>query len=418
MEAAQWRYDLQHATVIYPQIADLQFGRTDIYRHSWSDHAMATHQFRRYIDALPAPYKLRAVQLYQEGTDFLFGMLYRACFTLQPSLVRHDIGTRTTTTTTTTFSVALHSRHTVAADDGSFVKDEMACLRLLLSHHQRKTCRVYLMSDRPATLELIAKELSKMPSNCTVVTTDKNRVNAGTTSSLSREHGPWAGVGFLQDLELAAAARHGAVGDPHRSSFALLVKLMEYDRRMEALQWQHNDKDSLPALETCHLPARSVKGYDYGPGTPTFRHHSFLQPLEPVGLLQTFIKQHSIETTQLAELEQDGRNHRYMVAWLDCDLPVASRLYPVLNSTLTMSCPCWFLTESPLATSCNDALNLSISCCISLQVSCTRCCRIELLFGSTIRVQVATTTIFFDQSIGCPCTTISRYFDLKKTLCQ
>jgi hypothetical protein len=132
------------------------------------------------------------------------------------------------------------------------------------------------MSDRKLTVELLSDWLWKR--NCTPVTAAKD-----SGHSLSKEHGPWSGVGFVQDLALASAARHAVLGDPARSSFALVNELIEYDRRIEA--WRKGRQNPADLLH-CRLP---------GPDTaPTFRHHSFLEPLAPVQVMDQYIRQHSI----------------------------------------------------------------------------------------------------------------------------
>jgi hypothetical protein len=261
---------------------------------------------------------MTTAKLFHEDVDFLYGMLYRECFTLQDALHSGQQDHSDAHSADDLFSLALHSRHTVAADDGSNIGDELKCLKELLSSH--RTCRVHLMSDRPRTIELLTEWLEER--NCTVVTAARD-----VGVSLSKEHGPWAGVGYLQDLEMAGAARHGAIGDPHRSSFALLVKLIEYDRKVAA--WKSGKdlrQDGADKLLQCKLPARQVSGYDYGPGTPTFRHHSFLKPLEPVHVVEDYILQHSYESGE------DSSSRRYVLAMLDCELPIMDRLYSVLNS--------------------------------------------------------------------------------------
>jgi hypothetical protein len=321
MDKNRWAYDQQHKTVIYPQISDLQWNRTDILRRTWSDYPIQRKDYREYINELPEIMRTTTTKLFNENVDFLYGMLYRECFTLQQVALhsgQQDHLDAQDDSSDDLLSLAVHSRHTVAADDGSYVGDELKCLQRLLS--SRRTCRVHLMSDRTRTIELLTDWLKER--NCTVVTAARD---AGV--SLSKEHGPWAGIGFLQDLEMAAAARHGAIGDPHRSSFALLVKLIEYDRKVAA--WKNGKdlhQDGADDLLQCKLPGRAVAGYDYGSGTPTFRHHSFLKPLEPVQVVNDYIQQHSDGSGE------HSSSRRYVVAVLDCELPLIDRLYSVLNS--------------------------------------------------------------------------------------
>jgi hypothetical protein len=283
MDKHRWAYDQQHKSVIYPQISDLQWNRTDIFRQTWSDHPIQRQDYREYINELPEIIIMTTEQLFTENVDFLYGMLYRECFTLVHSGQQDHFDARDDSDDS--FSLALHSRHTVAADDGSFIDDELKCLKQLLSSHS--TCRVHLMSDRTRTIELLSDWLKQR--NCTVITAARD-----VGISFSKEHGPWSGIGFLQDLEMAAAARNGAIGDPHRSSFALLVKLVEYDRKVAA--WKNGKdlhQDKADELLQCKLPGRPVAGYDYGSGTPTFWHHSFLKALEPEQVVKDYILQHS-----------------------------------------------------------------------------------------------------------------------------
>ena len=136
------------------------------------------------------------------------------------------------------------------------------------------------MSDRPKTVELLTKWLTENM-GCEVITAAHDVGNGPV-----QEHGPWAGAGFLEDLEVVATAQDAIVGDLHRSSTALLRELMEYRRTITG--WKSHK--SMDELSFCSLQNKHLSGYDYGPGTPTFRHHSYLQPLKPVRILDHYIQ--------------------------------------------------------------------------------------------------------------------------------
>ena len=250
--------------------------------------------------------------LYSEGVNFLFGMLYSEIFVLQTWSKRIiAYGNRTTVEEredeTTHYSLAIHSRHTVGADDGSFIPNELACLKKLL--YGQLSCRVYLMSDRQETIDLLAKFL--LSRNCTVAIAS-HEYGKGEV----QEHGPWAGAGFLEDLDVCADARDGFIGDPHRSSTALLIELMEYRRRIASPENLTGHFES--KLSSCELRKKSLSGYDYGPGTPTFRHHSHLQPLPPVAVVQSHTKLSSKDSI--------------LSATIDLLRPSPDAVYRVLNS--------------------------------------------------------------------------------------
>jgi hypothetical protein len=270
---------------------------------------------------------------------------------------------RVTTISRTVFSVVLHSRHTVEDDDGSFVQDEIKCLETVLSNgldierfdqnitldYNNPTkdtmnkdtvttissntpyCYIYLLSDRINTVQLLSQWIRRQfrHNECIPVSTlpslsfdtppppiilSQNETTesfassivALTSTSLSKEHGPRPGIGFLMDLSLGAQARNGMIGDPTRSSYALVRSLATYDTIEEEMHHlsmeesydndetlhnnvgnksddqssssnNNNNKRSrtrkLNHVE-CTLPSRPISGYNYGPGTPTFRHHS------------------------------------------------------------------------------------------------------------------------------------------------
>ena len=340
----------QHV-VLYPQISDVLIERTDITRHAWSDHPLKRKDYQEYIQTLPDAFQNTTMALYEQGYDFLYGMLYDELFQLQvPTTPKEEVVSpknshHSRNNNTAGFSLALHSRHTVAADDGSFIVDEVKCLEtLLFPHHHnadsitRQTedsCQVYLMSDRQTTIDLLTEWLTQH--NCSAITArHEDRLHVvGTTADDDpiQEHGPWAGAGFLQDLDVISNARHGIIGDLHRSSTALLMHLLEYRRKMAVLLEENNAEDvvSNGNLVTCKLPQRSPSGYDYGPGSPTFRHHSFLQPLAPVKVLDVYLENHSVDTTSTTSTTVITRE-QYVLVSFDYLHSTPKSVYLVLNS--------------------------------------------------------------------------------------
>jgi hypothetical protein len=311
IDEKRWLYDDQHQTVIFPQIPDVMNRDKAIYRHGWRHDPINLKEYKTYIRELGTDAKIRAGKLYFLGVDFLFGMLFRETFTIQvgDSPKNNDA----------IISVALHSRHPVLGDDGSFVDEEKKCLLSLLTPYKRTkdTCSVYLMSDRPKTVDILSQWLVKL--NCTPIVANHESSRLG---KMTTEHGPWAGQGFLQDLDSASAARTAAVGDINRSSFMLLVELMEYNRRLRAFREGKEEAN----LHVCHLQNKQLAGYDYGPDTPTFRHHSIRSPLPPVKVLEQYKALHSKQSLQV---QPDGR--KYAIVFYSCSLKADESLHQFMN---------------------------------------------------------------------------------------
>ena len=112
------------------------------------------------------------------------------------------------------------------------------------------------MSDREATLSELTKYFNtSLPKDywpsgassypkCHVVVASHER-----QSSFSREHGPYAGIGFYQDLLLAIQARSGIAGSI-RSSSDLVSELLVYDREMEAIRAHIQQRSRINANRT------------------------------------------------------------------------------------------------------------------------------------------------------------------------
>lgn len=172
--------------------------------------------------------KQRATELLAGGLDFLYGLLLFECFSIQPTLSNPlQIESRNQSQSIT---VVLHSRHIQVQDDGSNIDKERYCLGKVLneSHHQ-SSCRVVLMSDRIATLELLSAFLSRVYPHCIVVIPAHD-----TGESFVSEHGPFAGKGFYQDIYLVnqtlsiPTSTTVFIGSYLRSSSQLIRELMVY----------------------------------------------------------------------------------------------------------------------------------------------------------------------------------------------
>jgi hypothetical protein len=310
-----------HQVVLFPQFPDGIFSATvqkNMTRHGWADHPMKRDDSMEYVQSLPQSMQDTALALYTYGPGFLYGMLYSELFELQSPTSEHFLHKAADDDTVYTLSIdnpvsshesstnetfnthenrrvkerprhlkiAIHSRHTVAEDDGSFISDEIKCLTKILPTRSQQVsqhipCSLYLMSDREQTINnirqwIIERHNDRMGPDCNIITANHS-TSMSLMASKREEHGPWSGVGFFQDLDVVANALDVLIGDINRSSTRLLLEIMEYRRGLSILLQQnreHADDKSLdpPRLIQCKLPERSASsGYDYGPGTPTFK---------------------------------------------------------------------------------------------------------------------------------------------------
>lgn len=102
-----------------------------------------------------------------------------------------------------------------------------------------------------------------------------------------------------------------------RSSFALLAELVTYDRRVD--DWRRHQvmlPREHPLFARCTIPGRYGKGYNYGPGTPTFvasHHHKTMDPLLVLNEYQSI---HSSEAlaTKLGSLD----DRSFAIGYLPC----------------------------------------------------------------------------------------------------
>ena len=189
-------------------------------------------------------------QLYSEGIHYLYGMLFFESFRITEEF--NASVTYSVQPETDAFSIGLHSRHPNMEDDGSDVQKETMCLEQLLAHKQDESqpCAFYLMADRPATMEnLIEFAHTK---NCSAVYAVQEK-DEGESS----EHGAFAGAGFFRDLVVVGRAQSAFAG-MLRSSTALVLEVMDYNRVRAAAHRQKHEATVVEPLPRCYIGAMKL----------------------------------------------------------------------------------------------------------------------------------------------------------------
>lgn len=173
--------------------------------------------------------------LFALGPNFLYGLLFHETFRVLTEVEGPqalEIGV----------SIAVHSRHIDPDDDGSDISSEIRCLEQVLP--TEGPCQVFVLSDRRSTLTQLRRWIRGR--GCAI-----GEAEHAKTKSFETEHGPFAGVGFFQDLLVASRARSGYVGHS-RSSSKLLYEWIEYRRGLEL--WEDGqDPRLLSSLSRCIL---------------------------------------------------------------------------------------------------------------------------------------------------------------------
>ena len=221
--------------------------------------------------------RLKAIS--SKGVYFLYGMLFESLFTIDPSLdppenLLHPASNRISDHNNS-ITIFLHSRHPKQWPE-DYIKHDHLCLEKMLSiqypanekdmetpTHKQRPCHIYVMSDRPVTVELLHKDIQNY-THCTsssrsqtiqpapsanLVPKKKKRTKNGNTyntnvnKSLSfrAEHGPRAGRGFWEDVALATHARDGMIAVHKfrrdyflvRTSTAMVREIVEFRRNLE-----------------------------------------------------------------------------------------------------------------------------------------------------------------------------------------
>ena len=205
----------------------------------------------------------RVRTLFAFGAEFWYGLLFDYALRLRNDFLTTVESSNSLSNdldpTLSTLSIALHSRHTDPNDDGSNITAELEYLRS--SIHEMMllnltSCRLFMLSDRPRTLTALHHWFANNAIECTVV---QARHDAHSNEmGLEAEHGPFAGAGFVQDLELAsreASKSLNVVWIGHgRSSSKLLLEWVIYRRAIRFWKDFGIDPVRLPKLSTYQLP--------------------------------------------------------------------------------------------------------------------------------------------------------------------
>ena len=220
--------------------------------------------FGRFPLTIPLKFKqnatmVRVQALFSMGHRYLFGLLFRSAFDIRPEF---RTSARQGHSSDEGFTMAIHSRHVAASDDGCNITLEEECLAKVRQNLHGKVnatnpCSIVVMSDRPCALSALKDHFTnqKSPWKCSVLIADHEE-----GSGILSEHGPFAAAGFFQDLYFTASiARTAMIGssqppqfDTWRTSSELLEELIDYNRIMDAWQ-QGEDPTKLPDLIRCGL---------------------------------------------------------------------------------------------------------------------------------------------------------------------
>jgi len=200
----------------------------------------------------------RVQNLYAEGPLFLYGMLFGRCFSFTQSIldsVQPDLPSWAHDSNV--LSIALHSRHLNDDLVGANVTREVKCVQQILTSQQQKQqqqqrCLLYIMSDRAATVTNLARDARDLY-NCTVVLVSRTQEESTAEHVGPSEHGPFAGLGYFQDVALSMHADTALVGQA-RSSTSFLAVMMEYRRKLVAWEGGDDDDDEMiKPLARCSL---------------------------------------------------------------------------------------------------------------------------------------------------------------------
>ena len=223
------------------------------------DASILKSERKRSILLTTTQARQRAEVLLSAGADFLYGLLLMESFSLQPSVAVPYIDPAKATIPKELYStilsdeansgsnilVAVHSRHSKAADDGSKIRRESKCLDNILTSlfHDRSReashslCQVMLLSDRPLTISRLREHILMEHPSCQILVAPHER-----GVSFRKEHGPYSGIGFFQDLAMvsnqtyhnmatsssAATTKFAFIGSKTRSSSQLIREIMSY----------------------------------------------------------------------------------------------------------------------------------------------------------------------------------------------
>lgn len=198
---------------------------------------------RQYLFATSWSHTM-ARQLQRLGLRFLYGMILNDTLSFGRP-VWEGVATVELVNPSTVYSIAVHSRHQHMRDDGRNVSREVECIKRLLAEQNSERCRIFIMSDRPATLDKLQMWIQRR--GCLTVTAFHSEANA--TTGINVEHGPNSGVGYLRDLLTVSQARDAFVATSSTSSALVRERIMflRYQEEKElGIQYR--------PFAFCHLP--------------------------------------------------------------------------------------------------------------------------------------------------------------------
>jgi hypothetical protein len=289
-----------------------------------------------------------AAHLYSLRSNFLFGMLHRSAFDFSKP-IRASAGTLDNKNAV---SVAVHSRHIYDEVDGCNIARETKCMETIIRNARGKRINVGLMSDRECTITRLTTWLHNRSISVKVA---KHDADTGPHA----EHGPFAGVGFFQDLALVSTARSAIVA-MERSSSNLMRELINFHRKLDAwiagedveaanvencmMDYNYNVTPNSIEQSTGRITVASVKERPnksstndspdanrlgvYRPPLPKYASLDEL-PL-PLQVVEQYKQWHSVDV--LARNDTVGR--KYAIAFYRCPQVAGNRMHQFFNDFL------------------------------------------------------------------------------------
>jgi len=195
-------------------------------------------------------------ELYSQGTDFLYGMLFDLAFELQPAVrstiphANHGELFRQTVAV----NVIRQKKNGSSSDVSKEVSQVRDCLKSILAssrqqeeRHNQTLCHVYIASDNEKTITQLSSWLTEH--SCSISSV-KTRAEEERTKQMDRQILSNV-LHHFRSVALLSSARSGFVGYNSDSSF--IVELIEFRRRYETWK-QGRDPPLLKDLSVCRLP--------------------------------------------------------------------------------------------------------------------------------------------------------------------
>lgn len=171
-------------------------------------------------------------RLYDKGHAFLRGMLFNDAIFLKQHLIDSvQSYLQTTNNDDNDVTIGIHARHKKAEEDGSDITDQLNCLESMLlllrkedNRGETKNCTVFIMADRPKSLQALANVSFNL--GCKPVVVKNVEHDLQDAKYRQKEHGAFSGQGFFRDFLVTSQARSGFIhsaGKQKGSSASALV---------------------------------------------------------------------------------------------------------------------------------------------------------------------------------------------------